>query len=283
MDKIILATRKSPLAMRQTELVKSRIESLYPNFKCTLLTVETSADKHADWSLSKVGGKGLFTKELEEALLAGKADYAVHSAKDLPSELPDRLVIGGYLQREVANDVLVLRKGIGNPKTLATGSPRRMAQLQRLFPDCQFVEIRGNVETRLEKIAGGALADSTVLAVAGLKRLGISHYPGVEFVHLSIQEMVPAVGQGALAIECLEGKEKLIEKIFDPETEYHVNIERCFLELLGGGCQVAHGVYCEKGQLHLFHEKIGFVQLEIEIGKEGIKDWVSNVIKKLNL
>lgn len=283
MEKVILATRKSPLAVCQAELVKTSIETIYPGVKCELSKLETTADKHLDWSLKQMGGKGLFTKELEEKLLEEEADFAVHSAKDLPSELPNGLVIGGYLKREVVHDVLILKKGIKIPKTLATGSPRRLAQLQRLFPGCEFRELRGNIETRLEKIAKGELANGTVLAAAGLKRLNIHAWEGLEFRHLKLEEMVPAVGQGAIAIECLEGKECIIEKIFDEETRRSLMVERFFLEMLGGGCHVAYGVHYHQKKLYLFHESVGFVELEFNFEEQNVRDWVSSVIEKLNL
>jgi len=283
MEKVILATRKSPLAVCQAELVKASIETMYPGMKCELSKLETTADKHLDWSLTQMGGKGLFTKELEEKLLEGKVDFAVHSAKDLPSELPMGLMVAGYLKREIVHDVLILKKGVKTPKTLATGSPRRMTQLQRLFPGCEFKELRGNVETRLEKIAKGELADGTILAAAGLKRLKIDTWEGLEFKHLELEQMVPAVGQGAIAIECLEGKGSIIEKIFDEQTRCSLVVERCFLEMLGGGCHVAYGVYYHQQKLYLFHESIGFVELEFNFEEESVRDGVRSIIENLNL
>src|SRR6478672_2357403 len=149
--KIILATRKSPLALAQTTMVAAHLTAKL-GVETELLKIVTTGDKQAEWSLEQRGGKGLFTSELEAALLRGEADVAVHSTKDLPGDMSDGLAIGGYLPRADARDVLVLRAGVETPLTLATGSPRRRLQVQRMFPGVTFTEIRGNVDTRLRKI-----------------------------------------------------------------------------------------------------------------------------------
>ncbi|MCR6657162.1 MAG: hypothetical protein NVV63_15420 [Opitutus sp.] len=149
-NKIILATRKSPLALTQTNLVAAHLAARL-GVETELLKIVTTGDRQAEWSLEKQGGKGLFTSELEQALLRGEADVAVHSTKDLPGDMAEGLAIGGYLPREDTRDVLVLRAGVTTPKTLATGSPRRRLQATMLFPDVEFIEIRGNVDTRLKK------------------------------------------------------------------------------------------------------------------------------------
>ena len=166
--KLVLATRKSPLALAQTEMVAAHLRGQL-GVETELLRIVTTGDKQADWSLEQRGGKGLFTKELELALLRREADVAIHSTKDLPGDMPEGLAIGGYLPRADTRDVLVLRAGIETPKTLATSSPRRRLQIQRLFPEVQFTEIRGNVDTRLRKIGDQHVADGSVLAAAGLK------------------------------------------------------------------------------------------------------------------
>ena len=199
MKTLILATRKSPLALAQSEQVAAHLRATL-GVEVELLKIVTTGDKRTEWSLEKQGGKGLFTKELEDALLRGDADLAVHSCKDLPGEMPAGLAVAGYMPREDPRDMLVLRAGIDSPKLIATSSPRRRLQLAMLFPDASFTEIRGNVDTRLRKIAQDAVADGTVLATAGLRRLGIGGWDGAEFHSLACEHMVPAVGQAAIAI-----------------------------------------------------------------------------------
>src|SRR4051812_7766522 len=147
-----------------------------------LLQIVTTGDRQAEWSLEQRGGKGLFTSELEAAVKSGAADVAGHSTKDLPGYMPEGLAIGGYFSPADARDVLVLRAGLETPATIATGSPRRRLQVKLMFPDVTFSEIRGNVDTRLKKIGELKLADGTILAAAGLKRLEIDEWPGVEFL-----------------------------------------------------------------------------------------------------
>ncbi len=254
--KLILATRKSPLALTQAEMVAARLREKISGAQCELLKVVTTGDKQAEWSLSKQGGKGLFTAELEQALLRGEADAAVHSCKDLPGENTPGLVVAGFLSREVTHDVLVLRAGVKSPATIATSSPRRQKQIAKLFPTAKFTEIRGNVDTRLKKIAAGD-ADATVLAAAGMKRLGITSWPGVVFRPLAFAESVPAVGQGAIALQCRAGDETKFAPALDAATARCVNLERAFQVQLGGGCQIAFGAHVSKDTLHFFHEKTG--------------------------
>lgn len=222
-----------------------------------LLKIVTTGDKQAEWSLEQRGGKGLFTSELEAALQRGEADVAVHSAKDLPGDLPAGLALGGYLPRADARDVLVLRAGIDTPQTLATGSPRRRMQIQRMFPEVRFSEIRGNVDTRLRKIGQDHAAEGTILAAAGLKRLGIDTWPDVEFAPLDFDQMVPAVGQGAIAVQCREPDAAKFAAIFDAPTARAATLERAFQTALGGGCHTAFAAHATSERLHLFHENIG--------------------------
>jgi hydroxymethylbilane synthase len=202
-NKIILATRKSPLALAQTEMVAAHLRNQL-GVETELLKIVTTGDKQTEWSLEKRGGKGLFTSELEAALQRGEADVAVHSTKDLPGDVPAGLAIGGYMPRADTRDVLVLRAGVETPKLIATGSPRRRLQIKLIFPEVDFTEIRGNVDTRLRKIGQQHVADGTILAAAGMKRLGIDSWPDVEFAPLDFTQMVPAVGQGAIAVQCRE-------------------------------------------------------------------------------
>jgi hydroxymethylbilane synthase len=262
MTKLVLATRKSPLALAQTELVAAHLRNQL-GVETELLRIVTTGDKQADWSLEQRGGKGLFTGELEAALQRGEADVAVHSCKDLPGDSPAGLAIGGYLPRADARDVLVLHAGVDAPATLATGSPRRRAQIARLFPDATFTEIRGNVDTRLRKIGEQRVADGTILAAAGLKRLEIDTWPGVEFAPLDFDQMVPAVGQGAIAVQCREDDAAKFTAIFDAPTMRAVTMERAFQAALGGGCHTAFGAHVAGDMLHLFHESAGIVTVSL--------------------
>ena len=260
--KIILATRKSPLALAQTELVAAHLRAQL-HVEVDLLKIVTTGDKQIEWSLEKTGGKGLFTSELEHALERGDADFAIHSTKDLPGEMAAGLGIAGYLPRADVRDVLVLRSGVTAPKTIATASPRRRLQIARLFPDAQFTEIRGNVDTRLRKIGTDHLADATIIAAAGLNRLSIGNWPGVEFHALGINQMVPAVGQGAIAVQCRAAEVEKFHRAFDAPTFRAVAIERAFQNALGGGCHTALGVHAAADTLFFFHEKTGIRQLPI--------------------
>ena len=256
MPRIILATRQSPLALAQAKLVAARLQARRPGVECELLKVVTTGDRKLEWSLEKQGGKGLFTAELEQALLRGEAQAAVHSTKDLPGELTGGLVIAGYLPREDPRDVLVLRAGVRTPLTIATSSPRRRLQIARMYPGAAFTEIRGNVDTRLKKIAAGA-ADATILAAAGLKRLGIESWLGAEFHFLEFKQMVPAVGQGAIAVQCREEDAPNLASALDPETARRVDLERALQARLGGGCQLAFAAHATADTLYVFHEQTG--------------------------
>jgi hydroxymethylbilane synthase len=262
MTKLILATRKSPLALVQSEMVAAHLRTAL-KVEVELLKIVTTGDKQAGWSLEQRGGKGLFTAELEQALLQGKADIAVHSTKDLPGEMPAGLAIAGYMPRADARDVLVIRSGLTTPATIATGSPRRRLQIARKFPSVTFSEIRGNVDTRLRKIAEQHVADGTILAAAGLKRLGFASWPGLDFRPLGFDEMVPAVGQGAIGIQCRSGDVTRLAAAFDSVTAKGVAVERAFQAALGGGCHTAFGTHAEAGTLYFFHEKTGLRQLPL--------------------
>ncbi len=228
-----------------------------------LLKIVTTGDRQAEWSLEKQGGKGLFTSELEQALLRGEADVAVHSTKDLPGEMGAGLAIAGYLPRADVRDMLVVRAGGEVARMIATASPRRRTQMTRLFPGVQFCEIRGNVDTRLRKIAEQKLADGTVLAAAGLKRLGIAGWPGLEFRPLEFSQMVPAVGQGAIAVQCRAVDVPRFIGVFDLATARAVALERALQAALGGGCQTAFGAHATANLLYFFHESVGHHELPV--------------------
>lgn len=256
MTKTIIATRKSPLALVQAEATAAWIRRALGH-ETELLKIVTTGDRQAEWSLEKTGGKGLFTKELEEALKRGDAQMAVHSSKDLPGIMEPGLAMAGYLPREDARDVLVLRAGIEIPKTIATSSPRRRLQIGMLFPDLSFTVIRGNVDTRLKKIAEQNLADGTILAAAGLRRLGIDGWPGLDFHILPVESMVPAVGQGAIALQVRADLVDLYRPVLDAATARAQELERAFQNALGAGCHTAFAAHVAGDSLFLFHEAVG--------------------------
>ncbi len=263
MPAIRLATRKSRLALFQSNLVRDEILAADPTSVVELLEVSTTGDRQRDWSLEQQGGTGLFTKELEHLLLAGEADIAVHSSKDLPARIVDGLAIAGYLPREQPHDVLVRRAGAAAPATIATGSPRRREQLRVRFPQVQWSQMRGNVETRLDKIREGH-ADATVLAAAGLNRLGIRQWEGLAFEPLTIEEVVPSPGQGAIAVQCRAGEQdRLPPTIFCAGTDRAVTVEKRLMSLLGGGCHSCIGAHLDGDRLLLFHEDCRFYEFTI--------------------
>jgi hydroxymethylbilane synthase len=238
-----IGTRGSPLALAQAEEVRRRLCEAHgiELARIEIQPIRTSGDVILDRALSEAGGKGLFTKEIEQALAEGAIDLAVHSAKDMPTMLPDGLVLASFLEREDPRDALIARGG-ETLKTLppgavvGTASLRRQALLRRLRPDVATALLRGNVETRLRKIADG-VADATLLALAGLKRLGLEAH-ATEI--LPAETFVPAVGQGAIAIETRaddDATRVLVAAINDDPTEIAVTLERAFLEVLEGSCR----------------------------------------------
>ncbi len=281
--KLILATRKSPLALAQSEMVAAHLTTEL-KVEVELQKFVTTGDRQTEWSLEQKGGKGLFTSELEASLLSGESDLAVHSTKDLPGEMPEGLMIAGYMPRADARDVLVLRDDVDTPTKLATGSPRRRWQLQMLFPNLEFCEIRGNVDTRLNKIANDHLADGTVLAAAGLSRLGISCWPGLVFQRLEQGQMVPAVGQGAIAIQTRIEDAAKLAPVFDAVTAKHVRVERAFQAALGAGCHTAFGAHAIDDTLFLFHENVGLRTLPLdETDFNAPADTAQRILNRLGL
>jgi hydroxymethylbilane synthase len=241
---LVIGTRGSPLALRQAHEVEDRLAAAlgWDKAQLPLSIIKTTGDVIQDRPLSEAGGKGLFTKELDAALLDGAIDLAVHSAKDLPTRLPDRLVIAGYLPREDVRDAFissVARSLSALPRGAVMGSAslRRQAQVKRARPDIEVTLLRGNVGTRLAKVESGAVA-ATLLAVAGLKRLGLeSHVTAV----LDTEEFLPAVGQGAIAIVTRAEDERtrgLVNAILDEATGVALACERAFLTVLDGSCRM---------------------------------------------
>lgn len=260
---LTVVTRKSDLAIAQAELVLERFNDRLPQYGFKLLKLVTTGDRQETWSLEQQGGNGLFTGELEAALHDHRADVAVHSAKDLPTTLGENLSIAGYLPREDPRDVLVIREGLARPSTIATGSPRRRVQLQRQFAKATFVEIRGNVDTRLRKIAEENLADATVVAAAGLNRLGIKEWPGLRFQMLPLAVSVPAAGQGAIAVQARGATSEALRPHLDETAARAVNLEREFLRQLGEGCHTAFAVHYDDAAVHIFHESCGYQRFAV--------------------
>lgn len=254
-----VATRSSPLAMKQAEMAVEYFSKKIENSTFEILPFKTLGDKKLEWSLEKEGGKGLFTKELEDALLNNEADFAVHSAKDMPVECPDGLAIAAFLPRDDARDTFISNSD--NLKVIATASPRRRAQLKRIYPDVEWTQIRGNVATRLGKLCAG-LADATMLSAAGLDRLGINSFENLKFNRLDFSTCVPAVGQGVIAIECRTEDFGLFSQFTHLPTTLAVSLEREFLSALGGGCQVAFGAHFDGKIFRIFHEKISYKEFD---------------------
>ena len=244
-----IASRRSQLAMVQTNWVKAELEKAHPGLTITVEAMATQGDKILDVALAKIGDKGLFTKELEAQMLVGRADIAVHSLKDLPTKLPEGLMLGCITEREDPADALVVNAKNANHRldtlpegaVVGTSSLRRLAQLRHHYPHLSFKDVRGNVITRLEKLDSGDY-DCLILAAAGLERLGFGD---------RIHQIIPgdislhAVGQGALGIECVEDKPEVLEIIKVLEhttTSRRCLAERAFLRELEGGCQVPIGV-----------------------------------------
>ena len=238
-----IGTRGSPLALVQARTVRSRLAAATGLQEDTieLVVIRTTGDIIQDRTLAEEGGKGLFTKEIEEALLDQRVDLAVHSAKDMPTILPEGLILAACLEREDPRDVFISRKArslaeLPRGASLGTTSPRRQAIAKRMRPDLTIVPLRGNVETRLRKLDNGDV-DATLLALAGLKRLGLAeHATNI----MSAEEFLPAAGQGAIGIEARAGDSRIrdvLARIDHAETSTAVACERAFLAVLDGSCK----------------------------------------------
>ena len=247
-DIVRIATRKSPLALWQAEFVKAQLEHFHPNIKVELVTMVTKGDKILDTPLAKVGGKGLFVKELETAMLEGRADIAVHSMKDVPVEFPEGLGLEVICEREDPRDAFVSNtfKSIDElpeGSVVGTSSLRRQCQIRAARPDLIIRDLRGNVGTRLGKLDAGEY-DAIILAAAGLIRLEMNERIASL---IEPEQSLPAVGQGAVGIECREDDERiktLLAPLEHLETRQRVLAERAVNKRLEGGCQVPIGSYC---------------------------------------
>lgn len=261
---IKIATRQSPLALWQAQYIQQRLQQQYPTMTVELVTFVTQGDKILDTPLAKIGGKGLFVKELENALLDGRADLAVHSMKDVPMQLPDGLALPVICERADPFDAFVSNHyarfdDLPQGATVGTSSLRRRCQLLHHRPDLNIIDLRGNVGTRLAKLDAGQY-DAIILASAGLKRLGLA-----ERIRHTLDEHIslPAVGQGALGLECRSDDAEILQTIAflnHPQTAVCVRAERAFNAYLEGGCQVPIACFAQIQAEHLHIEgRIGAV------------------------
>ncbi len=249
--KIKIGSRKSRLAVIQTEKLIQYIEENFQELKTELVTMETTGDKRLDVTLDKIGGKGLFVKELDRALLEGRIDLSVHSLKDMPMEEQEAIPIVAYSHREDVRDVLVLRKGLekwDGRGVIGCSSFRRRIQAEKLYPDAVFRTIRGNVTTRLEKLDAGEY-DALILAAAGLNRLGLE---GRIYRFFSIEEILPAAGQGILAVQGRKGEDyQFLEGFEENGIRRIAEAERAFVRYLNGGCTSPVAAYAYIGENRL--------------------------------
>jgi len=247
MKEIKIATRKSILALWQSEHIKVRIESKHNDIKVELIGMKTKGDVILDTPLAKIGGKGLFTKELEDSMLKGETDIAVHSLKDVPVVFPEGLKLAAICSREDTRDAMISEKfakfsDLPHGAKVGTTSLRRKMQLLIMRPDLEIISLRGNVQTRLRKLKEGEF-DAIILAMAGINRLNIK----AEVTHIytfGFDEMIPAMGQGALGVEARDEKQilKQIDFLNDENAVIETTIERDFVSVLEGGCQVPIGI-----------------------------------------
>lgn len=233
---IRIGSRESLLAVKQAEIIRDQIIKSDPGITAEIITMKTTGDKILDKSLAKIGGKGLFVKELDRALMDGRIDIAVHSLKDMPMEVKPEFPILAYGRREDPRDAVLYRSGLEtlpSHAVIGTSSRRRMIQMERLYPDCTFRGIRGNVQTRMKKLETEGY-DGTLLAAAGLKRLGMEQ---VISRYFSVEEMIPAAGQGILAVQGRRGEDyRWISQIDDRESRAAALAERQFIRVTGGDC-----------------------------------------------
>lgn len=249
MEKIRIATRGSKLALWQANHIKSLLIEKYPNLEVELKIIKTQGDIILDVPLAKIGGKGLFVKEIENALLANEADIAVHSMKDVPAELPEGLEVYVNPAREIPFDAFLSVKynnltDLPKKAKLGTSSLRRKVQIAKIRPDIEIIDLRGNVDTRIRKLTEGVF-DAIILARAGLNRLGLLDWVKYTF---DDSELVPSVCQGTLGIEVRQDDHKtkeMINFLKDEKTEIVTKVERAFLKRLEGGCQAPIGGYCK--------------------------------------
>ena len=247
--KVRIGTRRSRLALAQTELVSVALSEKYPDIKIQTVEIITRGARVSDKPLDRIGGKGVFVEEIEQALLSGDIDIAVHSAKDLPVQLAQGLIIAGVLPRGDSRDMLITRSGFeydsGSKFTVGTGSLRRRRGFSAMYPNAVFADIRGNVDTRLRKLSDGEY-DGVILCAAGIQRLGLP-LDGFDVRMFDCRELIPAPCQGIIAAECAVGSpaESLLRCISDPVTSLCFAAEREIIAALGADCTVPVGAYTE--------------------------------------
>ncbi len=270
MNKLVLATRKSKLAQVQTEIIMESLKNKL-NMESEKLLIVTEGDRKLDVALNKIGGKGLFVKDIEKALLVSRADAAVHSMKDVPYELSSEFEITAITEREDIRDVLISKNNVSfkelrHGAKIGTSSIRRAAQLKLLRDDLEIVPIRGNVQTRLAKMESENL-DGIILAAAGLHRLNLNH---IITEYFNPKEFIPAVSQGAIGIECVKGSEnsEYFKKLEDSEARLTVEAERSFMRELNGDCHSLIGAYSEVNGDELY--MIGIYDLNGRIIRKDI-------------
>ena len=241
--KIRIGSRESALAVIQSQMVMDAIARTVPDAELELVTMKTTGDRILDKTLDQIGGKGLFVKELDQALRDGRADFTVHSLKDMPMEVPEDLPLAAFSKREDPRDVLVLPEGVTEldpAKPIGCSSRRRQLQLKELFPDMDIRPVRGNVQTRLKKLQDGEFS-ALVLAAAGLKRLGLEDRISRYFFP---EEMLPAAGQGILAVQTRQGVDTAcLAAVHDPDAACCALAERAFVRALDGGCSSPVAAY----------------------------------------
>jgi hydroxymethylbilane synthase len=255
-----LGTRGSALARRQAEIVLEALRERHPEVNVETAIVQTEGDRRTEASLEEIGGQGVFVKDIEQRLLSGEIDIAVHSLKDMPAQSPEGLIIAAALPRADARDALISRDGAslaGLPPSPRIGSDsrRRAVQILALRSDARVESIRGNVDTRLRKVEAGEY-DAAVLAVAGLERLGLLDRAAQVF---SAEEVLPAAGQGVLAVQCRAadaGTLNILAGLDDPDTRVAVTAERAFLAALGAGCRLPIGAFATVQGEHLSLEAL---------------------------
>lgn len=284
MKKIKVGSRDSKLAVIQSGMVIDSIRRYDPSIQVELVTMKTTGDKILDKSLDKIGGKGLFVKELDQALSSGEVDITVHSYKDMPMEENPELPVIALSKREDARDVLILplnliskeQSEIKNSNAIGSSSLRRKLQLRELYPDCNTAPIRGNVQTRLNKLANGEFS-AIVLAAAGIKRLGLESFINKYF---SIDEMIPAASQGIIAVQGRAGESFDYLKLFNNEDSHFISLaERSFVKALDGGCSSPVGAYAELDKDEIILKGLYYDEATDEIIKGSISGSKHNAIE----
>lgn len=274
-DKVIIGSRESRLAVLQSEMVRDYIRKQHPECTVEILTMKTTGDLILDRTLDKVGGKGLFVKELDKALMEGRSMLSVHSLKDMPMEVPKELPLLAFSEREDPRDVLVLPEGakeLDPSKPLGCSSQRRTLQLKELYPDMEVKSIRGNLQTRLRKLDEGEYS-ALVLAAAGLKRLGLEKRI---FRYFTPDEMIPAAGQGILAVQGKKGGNyDFLEGYGDRESWAAGTAERAFVRYLDGGCSSPIAAYAEIRGEELFLRGLYYHEADKSWQKGSIRGGIS--------